>query len=317
MIKQHLFAISYARQFGPESQRQMKNPVMDELNEYYHNISKGMTYQNCLDGLERVIAEAEGEGKIPLLKDHPPFLVDSAEVQKMLLRYFDVPPKPVMVDHQLDVSLEKRNPGSGSTPYDNHLEEPFNPTVLPSRLMKTLAPVFIIRHPVRQVESWYRSFGRSFGISVEHAEFELAVSYRFSRKIYDYYKALYGQESSKNSESSGAVSGWPVVIDGDDVVKNPEGIAGKFCVLTGLDPDGVIYKWESSEWFDQGTLQDVFYGTLNKSEGVRTDLYPGEPDLAASSDKWRKDWGDEVANALIQYVRDAMTDYEYLHQFRI
>jgi len=108
-----------------------------------------------------------------------------------------------------------------------------------------------------------------------------------------------------------------VVIDGDDVVNDSEGIAGKFCALAGLDPDGVIYKWEKNDLVDQGPVKRVFLGTLNTSEGVRKDLYLGEPDLVASSEKWRKEWGDGVANALVQYVKDAMADYEYLYQFRL
>jgi hypothetical protein len=192
-------------------------------------------------------------------------------VRKALVRHFNIAAKPVIVDHQLDVFPERRNPGDGM-PYDNHSEEPFNPTVLPSRLMKTLAPIFIIRHPVRQIESWYRTSSQIFGINVEYAEFELCASYRIPRKIYDYYKSLYGQGSAEASEKRGTTSGWPVVIDGDDIVNDPEGIAGKFCALTGLDPGGIIYKWEKNEWFDQGPVQEIFFGTLAKSEGVRKDL---------------------------------------------
>jgi hypothetical protein len=209
------------------------------------------------------------QGKIPLLKDHPPYLIDTAEVQKTLVRHFDIVPKPVMVDHQLDVPLEKRNPGDGM-PYDNHLEEPCNPTVLPSRLMKTLAPIFVIRHPVRQVESWYPTSSRIFGISVDHAEFELCATYSFTRMIFDYYQSLYDQKPAEPSEQRG--TGWPVVIDGDDVVNDPEGIAAKFCALTGLDTDGVIYKWKKKEWFNQGPIQEIFFGTLSKSEGIQKDL---------------------------------------------
>jgi len=310
MIKQHLYAITYGRCFGPEAQAQIKNPIMDETTKFYREITQDMSYQNSLDKLEVIIAEAEMEGKIPLLKDHPPYLIDTAEVQKTLVRHFDIVPKPVMVDHQLDLPPKRRNAGDGM-PYDNRLEEPYNPTVLPSRLMKTLAPIFVIRHPVRQIESWYRTATRIFGISVDHAEFELCATYSFSRMIYDYYRTLYDQGPAERG------TGWPVVIDGDDVVNDPEGIATKFCALTGLDTDGIIYKWEKKEWFNRGPIQEIFFGTLSKSEGVRKDLYPGEPDLAASSEKWRKDWGDEVTNALIQYARDAMADYEYLYQFRI
>jgi hypothetical protein len=200
------------------------------------------------------------QGKIPFLKDHPPYLIDAAEVQKMLVRNRDIAPKPIMVDHELDVPVEKRSLGN-DTPYDNYLEEPFNPTVLPSRLMKTLAPIFIIRHPVRQVESWYRTSNRIYGLTVNDVEFELGVSYRFSRRIFDYYKALYGQESR-----------WPIVVDGDDVVNDPEATANKFCAHVDLDPSGVIYKWEKKDWFDQGPLHEAFFGTLTKSEGVRKDL---------------------------------------------
>jgi hypothetical protein len=64
MIKQHLYAITYGRCFGPEAQAQIKNPVMDETTKFYREITQDMAYQNSLDRLEIIIAEAELEVSI-------------------------------------------------------------------------------------------------------------------------------------------------------------------------------------------------------------------------------------------------------------
>jgi hypothetical protein len=66
MIKQHLYAITYGRCFGPEAQAdwQIKNPAAAEAIEIYRNMSKDLTYQNCLDAVESRIAEAEMEVRI-------------------------------------------------------------------------------------------------------------------------------------------------------------------------------------------------------------------------------------------------------------
>jgi hypothetical protein len=61
MLKQHLYTITYAQFLGPEAQTQIKNSKMDELNKIYQETAKDMTYQNCLDRLEQLIADTEAE----------------------------------------------------------------------------------------------------------------------------------------------------------------------------------------------------------------------------------------------------------------
>jgi hypothetical protein len=219
--------------------------------------------------------------------------MDSGLVQNILKNHREVAPKPVIVDHMLDLPPDRRNPGGlnkhSISPHSESEPSACNPTVIPDRFMNTFVPIFIIRHPVRQIESLYRTTTRGYGLSVTDPDFELTTSYKPSRLIYDYYASTYGQivspfESSSQKgmsedNTSNLLSGelgrpWPIVIDGDDLIADAERIVNKFCKLTGLDPSGVIYTWPKGEWHDQGqpSIEEAFFGTLSKSEGIKANL---------------------------------------------
>jgi hypothetical protein len=41
------------------------------------------------------------------------------------------------------------------------------------------------------------------------------------------------------------------------------------------------------------------------------------PDYTRASNKWAREWGDEVAKALVQIVEEVLPDYECLPQCRL
>ena len=156
-----------------------------------------------------------------------------------------------MKDNYLDLSTPPT-----PTLYHDPSTNPPNPTVLPDRLLKTFTPIFIIRHPAKQVGSFYKA-SRITQVPIDSSEFELATQYTPSRMIFDYFRSVGVQ--SQGGEC-------PIVVDGDDLINDTEGIARAICKLTNLDPNGVIYIWEKQ---DSGNPFDaVFKGTLNASTGV-------------------------------------------------
>src|ERR1700755_566686 len=129
-----------------------------------------------------------------MVKDSTCYLTTATEAQKMLDRPRKVPPEPKMVDKLLDLPEDERQ-GMLGAPYNDPATSVINPTVLPDRLVHSFAPAFIIRHSAKQIESWYRA-SRIFGVQLDQAGFEICTTYKFSRRLFDYYKVLYRSDNS-------------------------------------------------------------------------------------------------------------------------
>lgn len=324
-MRSELYYFLFARQFGPESQSQMTGKKVDELREDYEKMWKDLTYQGALDKLEKHIASSEAEGKIPLLKDHCWIITRTEEAQKMLTLPQSLPPQPLIEDRMLDIPEENRS-DIIKNPYVDLNARPVNPTYLPDRLLKTFAPVFIIRHPAKQVESWYR-VTRAYEMHPNENDFELAASFKPSRRLFEYYVELYRsgakihQTGNSAADAPTRLEKWPIVIDGDDLINDAEGLTAKVCETIGIEHSGVIYKWDQTEIVLEGkaapALEEAFYRTLWKSGGVKKNPNPNVPSISESSTKWAREWGDTVAKALVQYAEAAVADYNYLRQFRL
>lgn len=204
-----------------------------------------------------------------MVKEHCCYLADATVVQVNLERHRGIPPKPSMQDNALDVPEVERDQVA-KRPYIDETAQVVNPTILPDRFLKTFSPVLIIRHPAKQIASWYKA-SRVFATELDDPDFELAGTFKFSRLVFDYYKSLYHPKQN-GAPNGNAQNGktvklhWPIVIDGDDVINDTEGMAKRFCSVTGLDPAGVIYKWEKIEPINKEV--EAFQGTLSKSSGV-------------------------------------------------
>lgn len=203
-----------------------------------------------------------------MMKDHAFTLFPATDALKMLCRprkiFVDAPPK--MKDKMLDLSKGEAIEASG-LPYHSPNADTLNPTILPDRMMSSFAPVLIIRHPVKVLESWYRA-SRLYSFPVDDGDFEMCATYKFTRKLYDYYAEMYRPGGARGSPRACDKPRWPAVIDGDDLINDTEGIANSFCELAGLDPKGIIYKWEAEE-ITKGPTEAVFIGTLRASKGVQ------------------------------------------------
>jgi hypothetical protein len=128
-----------------------------------------------------------------------------------------------MEDRMLDLPEEKRSSIEKALYVDRKATN-YNPTILPDRLLKTLAPVFMIRHPAKQIESWYR-VSRIFGLPIEDPDFELCVTYKFSRRLFEYVTELYQTESKAHQNGNGVhTNGNGVYINGNGVHLNGTGV---------------------------------------------------------------------------------------------
>lgn len=274
---------------------------------------RGATYQSTLDKLERDIAQAELSGKLPLIKDHAAYVTQAKIVKNMITTHRELPPEPKMQDNMYDVPNSEREPQDEVRYYEQSAPV-INPTIFPDRLWKTFAPILVIRHPAKQIGSYYKASRVSAG-SIDSSEFEIATSYKFSRQIFDYFRKIYEERETDGTEVPDNKAQWPLVIDGDDLINDTRGIADRLCAITHLDPARVIYKWgaaEQEDWF-----KGFFLQTLNKSAGVVKNESPEVPSITKEARKWEQDWGPEITRRLVQSAERMMPEYEYLYQFRL
>ncbi|KIK64798.1 hypothetical protein GYMLUDRAFT_39761 [Collybiopsis luxurians FD-317 M1] len=203
-----------------------------------------------------------------------------------------------MIDHKLDVIGPEIDLDLPSPPFPN-------PTLLPDRIVATVSPVVIIRHPIFTYPSWVRA-SSVFGGNVFDAEFSLVGSYRWQRIIYDFYREYYDKTDPEGKKD------WPIVMDGDKLVEDTQGQMKKFCELVGLTESEIQYSWDSAGR-PPDRLLTAFMGTISESTGVIKG--PDSlriPDLDEEVKKWTAEWNEEVAQKVKEAVNSSLEDYEYL-----
>ncbi|KAJ3777336.1 hypothetical protein EV361DRAFT_388128 [Lentinula raphanica] len=257
------------------------------------------TYQAGLDEMETVLAKANEEGKICTIKEHTVHLFDSKFMSTVVHLDHPEAPRPVLVDRKLDVV--------GSETEEIKLPIP-NPTLLPDRIIATMSPVLIIRHPIFTYTSYLRA-ATVFGATAFDSEFGLMTTYRWQRIIYDLYREYYDKTDPEGKKN------WPIVIDGDKLVEDTKGQMQKFCALTGLDESQIQYSWNPSEE-QLSTVYRAFVGTIKNSTGIikTTDT---SLDLEEHTKKWTEEWDEKVAKQLKEAVESSMEDYNYLYNVSI
>ena len=123
-----------------------------------------------------------------------------------------------------------------------------------------------------------------------------------------------------------------MVVGAHDVIHNPESVV-RFCEAAGLDTDAIRFDWsdedggkESETAKRSNGLMDsdmhqkasrIMLSTLEPSKGIVKNKAPATVDIKAEAEKWRKEFGSEVAGLIEKAVWDAMPDYEYLKERRV
>ncbi|KAJ8075642.1 hypothetical protein PM082_021272 [Marasmius tenuissimus] len=261
------------------------------------------SWQNFLDDLQRSTLEAESKGKRLLTMDHPYHLMSSSFVNSQI----DVPgratwPTPVVVDHKLDV------PTNASTLGAEDRELYSNPTLIPNRFFFSFAPIITTRHPAHAIPSAYRAFMDSdIGVDLSHPDFPVFTSYKWARLVFDSFKS-YGAADAT----------LPIVVDGEKLVKDPQGQMKKVCDTLGLDGGGIRYSWDKPEMWKGSKFEATFFKTINESSGVVPDPKYNKPlDIETEEEKWMEEWDEDTAKVLREMVEEAMEDYQYLLQYSV
>lgn len=187
-----------------------------------------------------------------------------------------------------------------------------NPTFLPDEILTSVIPLFIIRHPALVVESWYRTESRALTLDLSSKSWQTLVGYDFLREVYDWLH-------ERCPEQMGAYKGKgpfrPLVIEADDIIEDGRAIT-KLCTLINMDPSLVPSEWEAQELpkndWSRSYVQGLFNSTaIDKSKSAK-DLK-----LEERYQKWRDEFGTEVAEHLIKCTEMDLANYYYLKERKL
>ena len=207
------------------------------------------TYQNSFNRLQKFIADAEAVGKIPFIKEHLTYITDPQVVAANIICLPNGTPRIV--------NLRPTINDSTSVPTES-MPLLANPTLLPTRFLKTVSPAILIRHPGKIVPSFYRASRNTIVTTVFDEEFPVEASLRWPRLIFDWYEEYYRIAGIKQR---------PLVIDAEDIINDSYNVIEKFCAMTGLDPKYIQYSWEESN-DECDPVRAAFHSTLRNSTGI-------------------------------------------------
>jgi hypothetical protein len=265
-------------------------------------------YQECFENLHSLLTKAENALCPVFVKEHTTVLT--------MVRTPDYLPQFGSWTVTTPETINKESSSRSS-----------NPTVLPDEFMRTWQPTFLIRHPALAFPSLYRALGdiddriKATGREKDMEHFwRHRLTLRWSRALYDWYERSFGGTQRTSSPcSEGTCIQWPVVLDADDIMENPE-LVRKYAQLVRMDPSCVINSWAptAGDWQTNTKWRSRrMYETLLSSEGIDAGKVAGDVDLDEQATKWRWEFGETTGRRLEMLVRDAMPDYEYLKARRL
>lgn len=271
-------------------------------------------YRNGFAEMNKYLDAAKEEGKMAVIKEHANLLMEPAHQSKFFCKQDKITQEPLTLDTAPEGKTLTRSV--------------LNETVFSDEYLLTWKPVFLIRHPALMFPSYYRCMDdisamikkgenparREGSLEDEKPDLSISMSLHGPRALYDFYAA------NMHRSAHAGEKGWPVIIDADDVIGEPEAVV-KLAEMIGLDREGLQFEWEprseESKSERYNFMEKRMLSTLNESAGIQKDKMAANIDIEAEAVKWRADFGEIDGNKMLQWVKDAMPDYEYLKSRRI
>ena len=271
------------------------------INDWTEDERKGMmeSFQKCFDELEEHAEAAEADGKVVFVKEHVGFIIEPTAKTRFLFGEDSVTESPWTVK-------VPKTYGEKST------HSSLNETVLPDEFLQTWAPTFLIRHPALAFPSFYRTMTDTK--EEEHtteSELPLEMTLHWNRMLYEWYLQYFKTlESETGSEPT-----WPLVLEADDIVTNPE-VTKAFCKVVGMDPSKLKFSWvpatqEQLAGYPNNTARRML-STLAASAGVVDGKTAEGLDINMEAKKWGEEFGEEIGTKIEKWVREAIPDYEFM-----
>lgn len=186
-----------------------------------------------------------------------------------------------------------------------------NPTLLPDSFMLSIVPIFVIRHPVLQNESWYRAVSRCAPVDLENPWSRAMGSIHFCRQLLEWYEANVPSDVEVDSPKRPGPFA-PIVLHADDILDNRP-LIEDLCRRCNFDPAKVLYEWDQTKpKEDLNDMGKSFLKDIHESTGVDKSKSSKGVNIDAKYDEWKEKWGPDVADLLKSNAEDAMDDYEYM-----
>lgn len=179
-----------------------------------------------------------------------------------------------------------------------------NVTILPDEEFSKFNYVILIRSPHLSVPSYYTCCipPKNEKTGFDHYRSDEA-GYRELRKLYDYWKNNGGN---------------PLIIDAEDLAKDPKTVLQKVCEHGNIPFDESMLSWSDNDENVKAKFAKWpgFHDDAMKSTGFR--IKENQPEFKVDWDQWEKDWAakfDAKGVAVIRKsVQEHLDDYLYLRQ---
>ena len=267
---------------------------------------------------ERLIDEAEKDNKGTYIKEHINWLVDPISEA----RFFN---------HTIPSNRPKFPDPPTTYPSVSNIstEHPvvvseLNPTSLPSSLLYTTKPSFLIRTPYLTFPSALRTSLANQPLSTVLGEQDAQkweCTYHWTLSLYRFYTANDTFPPTRQTYSHDVT--YPVIIDAEDL--HNEALVRKYARAVGLDEEVVRFEWAAASGGDEGGgeagdgVDESMTKSIRESTGVRRDMLgTGRVwDLREEKRKWVVEFGEVLAERLAGMVEASLGDYELLRRHRL
>jgi hypothetical protein len=282
--------------------------------------NKDRLLQAAKDGfeaLEKTRAVGNAEGKITFVKEHASLLADPNVFSRYMFGDTGASNEVWRID-QSDSNLVSEQPSENDTMFSEAYLQQWNMAFLirhPAMAFPSLYRILVVEKKIHQGSQGSQDSEESRK-STENT-LRISMTLRWSRRLYDLAAKI--ARGANDAAKASETATWPIVLDADDVMANPA-VVQKYAALMGMDPTKVQSTWSpvTEEEREKMTKRaQRMLSTLNASNGIMADKSSANIDVAAETEKWRKEFGDEGAEKLETWVRAAMPDYEYLRERRL
>lgn len=215
--------------------------------------------------------------------------------------------------------IHSPNASAPSLQYVFSPDEPSNPTLLPTSILRSFQFVFLIRRPSASMPSLYRCFipplsEKTGEVFLDPTE----LGYRETRMLFDY---LYPPATRSS------LSMAPILLDADDLLAHPESIMRSVCTRLDLQYSSSMLSWDSPEDYALAEAAFKKYAGYHEDALNSTGLRPRTADQIKrgtqaktreeENEEWKERYGIEAAQKIREAADLCEEDYEYLKQFRI
>lgn len=183
--------------------------------------------------------------------------------------------------------------------------------MLPDSFLLSAVPIFIIRHPLMQTESWYRAIQRIYPVDIKDPFCKLSANTNYCRQLFDWYKAQVPADVYTGPNPKGPGPFMPIIVDADDLLEGTDTIE-RVCERANFSKDKVLYSWDTVSDDTKDVVSRSYLKGLWESTGVDKSKSSKGVTAEAKHAAWKDEFGQEVADFLLASANEHMPDYEYM-----